>query len=95
MNEETEEYELAVTERNVEDFKNDPVWIEMVRTLQLRRIGYVNDLIKAEEESITHRIRGCINEIDYAMNQPDFILQEIEDRKRDEDNEPEESGKPE
>lgn len=87
--------ELKVTERNVEDFKQDPVWIEMHKTLQQRRISYVEDLIQADDENTTHRIRGSINEIDYAMNQPDFILEEIEDRKRDEDNKPEESGKPE
>jgi len=85
--------ELNVTERNVEDFKQDPVWIEMYESLRIRRLGYLEDLTKADSMEKISRIQGSINEIDYNMQQPDFILMELKDREEDEETEPEsESG---
>lgn len=79
--------EFNVTERNVEDFKQDPVWMEMVKTLALRRKGYQEDLVNAGSMEEVSRIQGSINEIDYQMQQPDFILQEIEERKEEKETE--------
>lgn len=80
---------LNLTEKNIEEFKKEPVWIEMYRTLVERRLGFLEDLAKAKIEDVA-RIQGCISEIDYAMSQPDLILLDIQD---EEDNEPDdESG---
>lgn len=84
--------ELNITERNIEDFKQEPVWIEMHKTLVERRLGFLEDLAKAKIEDIS-RIQGCISEIDYAMAQPDLILIDIREEERDEETKPEsESG---
>lgn len=84
--------ELDLTERNIEDFKKEPVWIEMHKTLTERRLGFLEDLAKAKIEDVS-RIQGCISEIDYAMAQPDLILIDILEEEKDKETEPDsESG---
>ncbi len=85
--------ELDLTERNIEDFKQNPVWIEMLETWAIRRTKYLEELSVAASVEDIRRIQGCITEIDYCMNQPDFILLEMEMQDKEEETEPEsESG---
>ncbi len=71
--------ELSLTENDIEEFSNNPVWIEMIRTWDIRRKGYLEDLAESENIEDVRKIQGCITEIDYAVRQPDFILLEIQD----------------
>lgn len=78
---------MNVTERELEDFKRNPVWIEMQRTLVERRQGYLEDLAVTVDVEDIRKIQGCITELDYQLQQPEFILMDIEGKK--EDTEPE------
>ncbi len=71
--------ELNLTENDIEEFVKNPVWLEMVVTLDARRKSYLEDLAKANSIESVMKIQGCINEIDYNVHQPDFILLEIQD----------------
>ena len=88
--------DMKVTEREIEDFKQDPVWIEMLKTWADRRAQYLEDLLGAKDFSSAQIIRGCVIEIDYTVQQPDLILLEIKQDKEDEKTEPDdESGETE
>ena len=71
--------ELNLTKNDIEEFLKNPVWLEMVVTLDARRKSYLEDLATANSIENVMKIQGCINEIDYNVHQPDFILLEIQD----------------
>ncbi len=82
--------ELSLTERDIEDFKQNPVWVEMLTTWTIRRAGYLEELSKAADMEEVKKIQGCITEIDYCIQQPDFILMEVQDEEEEEKTEPDE-----
>lgn len=82
--------ELDVTERDIEDFKQNPVWVEMLETWAIKRAKYLDELSTAGSVEDIRRIQGCIFEIDYCIKQPDFILLQLEMEKEEEKAEPEE-----
>ena len=72
---------MELTIQQVEEFKNDPVWLELVKTWEERRSIHIDEIIETGDTDTMHFLRGQIKDLDFSMNQPDLILEELkEDR---------------
>ncbi len=77
---------MHLTVNQINEFKQDPVWIELVNTWEERRKGHLHEIMEGVNidgntltlEDIYYR-RGQIKDLDFSIIQPQLLIDEIED----------------
>lgn len=77
---------MHLLKSQVEDFMQDPVWLEIIKTWKERKKSHITEILdgcNATGERLTpediHYRRGQIKDLEFSMIQPELLIDEIEE----------------